>query len=165
MREKDNDPRAFDLYDDDCHGRIDRRTFFGRARATAEVPKIRAPMLVHLAEDDQRVSATWPDSEAALKATGVSYESYAYTGADFTTIRPHAITRQQPRARAIITWPTRALRRAPGKARGGRIVTLLNQRATRSGAMDRRWRWSSLRGPSPKLASDRTIAFFRKNLA
>jgi dienelactone hydrolase len=85
MREKDNDPRAFDLYDDDCHGRIDRRTFFGRARATAEVPKIRAPMLVHLAEDDQRVSATWPDSEAALKATGVSYESYAYTGADFTT--------------------------------------------------------------------------------
>jgi len=33
MNQKDIDPRLFRLYDDYCHGRIDRREFFGRAGA------------------------------------------------------------------------------------------------------------------------------------
>jgi carboxymethylenebutenolidase len=33
MNDKHIDPRIFDLYDDYCHGRIDRREFFGRASA------------------------------------------------------------------------------------------------------------------------------------
>lgn len=33
MNKTDIDPRIFDLYDDYCHGRIERREFFGRAAA------------------------------------------------------------------------------------------------------------------------------------
>ena len=33
MKQEQIDPRVFDLYDDYCHGRIDRRTFLGRASA------------------------------------------------------------------------------------------------------------------------------------
>jgi carboxymethylenebutenolidase len=33
MKENKIDPRVFDLYDDYCHGRIDRREFLGRASA------------------------------------------------------------------------------------------------------------------------------------
>jgi carboxymethylenebutenolidase len=54
--------------------------FYGRAPNTAAVSKIRAPLLLHFAEDDARVNATWPDYERALKANGVSYEAYTYPG-------------------------------------------------------------------------------------
>jgi carboxymethylenebutenolidase len=54
--------------------------FYGRAPDTAEVPKIRAPLLLHFAEDDERVNATWPGYEAALKANGIAYEMYIYPG-------------------------------------------------------------------------------------
>ncbi len=54
--------------------------FYGRAPDTADVPKIRAPMLLQFAEDDPRVNATWPDYEEALKANGLSYEAHTYPG-------------------------------------------------------------------------------------
>ena len=54
--------------------------FYGRAAATAEVPKIRAAMMIHYAEDDQRVNAMRPDYEAALKANNVRYEMHSYPG-------------------------------------------------------------------------------------
>jgi carboxymethylenebutenolidase len=54
--------------------------FYGRAPDTAEVPKIRAPLLLHFAEDDERVNATWPGYESALKANGIAYEMYIYPG-------------------------------------------------------------------------------------
>ena len=52
--------------------------FYGRAPDVAEVSKIRAPLLLHFAEDDARVNATWPGYEAALEANGVSYEMNTY---------------------------------------------------------------------------------------
>ncbi len=54
--------------------------FYGRAPNTADVSKIRAPLLLHFAEDDQGVNGTWPDYEKALKANGVSYEAHTYPG-------------------------------------------------------------------------------------
>ena len=54
--------------------------FYGRAPDTADVSKIRAPLLLHFAADDERVNATWADYEAALKAKGLSYEAYIYAG-------------------------------------------------------------------------------------
>ena len=54
--------------------------FYGRAANTADVPKIKAPLLVHYAEDDQRVNAMRADFEAALKASGASYEMHVYPG-------------------------------------------------------------------------------------
>ncbi|MGD8939917.1 MAG: dienelactone hydrolase family protein, partial [Gammaproteobacteria bacterium] len=54
--------------------------FYGAAPATAEVPKIKAPLLLHFAENDQRINSMWPDYEAALKANHVSYKMYQYEG-------------------------------------------------------------------------------------
>ncbi len=54
--------------------------YYGAAADTASVPRIKAPLLCHLAEHDERVNATYPAYEAALKAAGVSYELYVYPG-------------------------------------------------------------------------------------
>lgn len=54
--------------------------FYGRAPATDAVGNIQAAMLVHYAEDDERVNATRPDYEAALKANDVRYEMHTYPG-------------------------------------------------------------------------------------
>jgi carboxymethylenebutenolidase len=54
--------------------------FYGAAAATAEVPKIKAPLLIHFAENDAGINGLWPAYEAALKAAGAKYESYTYPG-------------------------------------------------------------------------------------
>jgi carboxymethylenebutenolidase len=54
--------------------------FYGRAPDPDDVSKIRAALMVQLAEDDERVNATWPGYEAALKANGTRYEVYVYPG-------------------------------------------------------------------------------------
>lgn len=54
--------------------------FYGAAAETASVPKIAAPLLIHYAENDERINAMWPAFEAALKAAGVRHEMYKYPG-------------------------------------------------------------------------------------
>lgn len=54
--------------------------FYGRQADPADVPKIRAPMLIHFAEEDPRVNATWPEVEAAMVAAGTHYEAHFYPG-------------------------------------------------------------------------------------
>lgn len=54
--------------------------FYGRAPKPEDVSNIKAPMLIHYAEDDPRVNATRPDYEAALKASGTAYEMHTYEG-------------------------------------------------------------------------------------
>jgi carboxymethylenebutenolidase len=54
--------------------------FYGAAPASEEVGKIQAPMLIHYAENDERINAMRPDYEAALKANGVTYEMHSYPG-------------------------------------------------------------------------------------
>jgi carboxymethylenebutenolidase len=54
--------------------------FYGAAAETASVPSIKAPLLIHYAETDERINALWPAYEAALKANHVSYEMYTYPG-------------------------------------------------------------------------------------
>jgi len=44
------------------------------------VPNIKAPLLIHLAENDSWVNAKQPAYEAALKAAGVRYEVHTYPG-------------------------------------------------------------------------------------
>jgi carboxymethylenebutenolidase len=55
--------------------------FYGPAPAPAEAAKVKAPLLVHLAETDQRVNDTFAAYEPALKEAGVKYEAYKYPGA------------------------------------------------------------------------------------
>jgi len=56
--------------------------FYGRQAAVADVPKIQSPLMYQFGELDERVNATWPDTEAALKANNKVYEAYIYPGAN-----------------------------------------------------------------------------------
>lgn len=54
--------------------------FYGRQPPADKVPAIKAPLLLHYAENDQGVNAGWPAYEAALKQNGKVYEAYVYPG-------------------------------------------------------------------------------------
>jgi carboxymethylenebutenolidase len=54
--------------------------YYGAAAETASVPKIKAPILAHLAEQDERINSMYPAYEQALKAAGVRYETHTYPG-------------------------------------------------------------------------------------
>jgi len=54
--------------------------FYGAAAETSAVPNIKASLLIHFAETDPRVNGMWPAYEQALKAAGVSYKAYVYSG-------------------------------------------------------------------------------------
>jgi carboxymethylenebutenolidase len=54
--------------------------YYGAAAPSDAVPSIEAALQIHLAEDDQRINAMYPDYEAALKAAGVRYEIHTYPG-------------------------------------------------------------------------------------
>jgi len=54
--------------------------FYGSPPPAAEVAKIKAPLLIHNADNDQRINAGWPAYEAALKASNVTYAMHRYPG-------------------------------------------------------------------------------------
>lgn len=54
--------------------------FYGAAAGTAGVPRIKAPLLIQYAENDQRINEMWPAFEAALKAAGVPHQMHIYPG-------------------------------------------------------------------------------------
>ena len=54
--------------------------FYGGQAQTEDVPKIKAPLLLHYAELDKRVNAGWPAYEAALKEHKKEYTAYIYPG-------------------------------------------------------------------------------------
>ena len=54
--------------------------YYGVAAATESVARIKAPLLCHLAERDERVNSTYPAFESALRAASVPYEVHIYPG-------------------------------------------------------------------------------------
>src|SRR5690606_37456373 len=54
--------------------------FYGAAPATEDVARIRAALLVHYAEHDERINAMRPAFEQALAAAGVEHEIHVYPG-------------------------------------------------------------------------------------
>jgi carboxymethylenebutenolidase len=54
--------------------------YYGAAAETASVAKIKAPLLVHLAENDPRINEMYPTYEQELKKAGVRYEIHSYPG-------------------------------------------------------------------------------------
>lgn len=52
--------------------------FYGAAPAVEDVPKIKAALLLHFAEQDPNINKRWPDYEAALKANKIRYEAHVY---------------------------------------------------------------------------------------
>jgi carboxymethylenebutenolidase len=54
--------------------------FYGDSPPPAEAAKVKAPLLVHLAENDARINNAWPEYEKALKAAGATFEMHMYPG-------------------------------------------------------------------------------------
>ncbi|CNK98131.1 carboxymethylenebutenolidase [Yersinia frederiksenii] len=54
--------------------------FYGRQAKSEDVPRIKAPLLLHYAELDTNINAGWPAYEEALKTAGKTYEAYIYPG-------------------------------------------------------------------------------------
>ena len=54
--------------------------FYGNHPAAEDAAKVKAPLLIHFAAVDERINASWPAYEAALKAAGTRYTAYQYAG-------------------------------------------------------------------------------------
>ena len=52
--------------------------FYGGQPPVEDVPKIKAPLLLHYAGLDTRVNAGWPAYETALKANNIPYQAFIY---------------------------------------------------------------------------------------
>lgn len=56
--------------------------FYGRQPDARDVPRIKAPVMLHYGELDTRINEGWLPFEQALKAAGKTYEAYIYPGAN-----------------------------------------------------------------------------------
>lgn len=56
--------------------------FYGRQPKAEDVPRIKAPLLLHYGELDTAINEGWPAYEQALKAANKTYEAYIYPGAN-----------------------------------------------------------------------------------
>lgn len=56
--------------------------FYGAQPPAADVPKIHAPLLLHYASLDTRITGGWPAYEEALKANHKKYQAYIYEHAN-----------------------------------------------------------------------------------
>jgi carboxymethylenebutenolidase len=54
--------------------------FYGMAPDVQGAANVKAALLVHLAEQDERINSAWPAYEAALKAAHVKFEVFKYAG-------------------------------------------------------------------------------------
>jgi carboxymethylenebutenolidase len=54
--------------------------FYGGQPTEEEAAEIKAPLLLHFAEKDERVNAGWPAYEEALKKNGIEYSAHFYPG-------------------------------------------------------------------------------------
>lgn len=52
--------------------------FYGSQPDVADVPKIKAPLMLHYASLDTRITAGWPAYEAVLKENGKKYQAFIY---------------------------------------------------------------------------------------
>jgi carboxymethylenebutenolidase len=52
--------------------------FYGNHPPASDAARVKAPLLIHFASEDERINAGWPPYEAALKAAGVNYTAHVY---------------------------------------------------------------------------------------
>jgi carboxymethylenebutenolidase len=52
------------------------------SRPADAAAKIKAPLLLHFAENDQRVNTSFPPYKEALKANKVNYQAFTYPGTE-----------------------------------------------------------------------------------
>jgi carboxymethylenebutenolidase len=56
--------------------------FYGGQPSAEDTAKIKAPLLIHYASLDNRITSGWPAWEEALKANNIKYTEYVYEGAN-----------------------------------------------------------------------------------
>jgi carboxymethylenebutenolidase len=56
--------------------------FYGAQPDAKDVANIKAPLLIHYAEKDERITSGWPAYEQELKAAKVHYQAYIYPGVE-----------------------------------------------------------------------------------
>jgi len=77
--------------------------YYGRQAAVEDVPKIKAKLLLHYGEHDERINSGIPAYEKALKDHGIDYELYIYPGAQHAFNNDTAPTRYNAEA-AKLSW-------------------------------------------------------------
>lgn len=77
--------------------------YYGRQADVADVPKIKAALMLHYGGMDERINAGIPAYEEALKKAGVAYELYVYEGAQHAFNNDTAPTRYNE-AVAKLAW-------------------------------------------------------------
>jgi carboxymethylenebutenolidase len=77
--------------------------FYGRQPEVAEVPKIKAALMLHYAGNDDRINVGIPAYEEALKKSGISYQLFKYEGAQHAFHNDTAPTRYNEAA-AKLAW-------------------------------------------------------------
>lgn len=77
--------------------------YYGAQPAAADVPKIKAEMLLHYGGMDTRINAGIPAYEAALKAAGTKYQLFVYEGANHAFNNDTGGDRYNPEA-AKLAW-------------------------------------------------------------
>ena len=76
--------------------------FYGTPAKDDLIKHVKAPMMLHFAENDKRVNATWADYEATLKANNVNYSAYFYPGTQHG-FHNDSTSRYDPKA-AKLAW-------------------------------------------------------------
>ena len=77
--------------------------FYGRQPGANEVPKIKAALQLHYAEQDGRINAGIPAYEEALRKAGITYELFMYEGTQHAFHNDTAPTRYNEGA-AKLAW-------------------------------------------------------------
>ncbi len=77
--------------------------YYGQVAAAADVPKIKAKLLLHYAGLDDRINAGIPDYEAALKSAGTDYTLYKYDNVNHAFHNDTAAARSD-KAAAELSW-------------------------------------------------------------
>ncbi len=56
--------------------------FYGSQPSAEDTARIKAPLMLHYASLDARITGNWPKYEEALKANHITYQEYVYEGAN-----------------------------------------------------------------------------------
>ncbi|MSQ52945.1 MAG: dienelactone hydrolase family protein [Betaproteobacteria bacterium] len=76
--------------------------YYGNQPSAADAAKIKAPLLIHNASNDDRINAGWPAYETALKAAGVKYQMHSYPNTEHGF--HNDTTPRYNEAAAILSW-------------------------------------------------------------
>lgn len=77
--------------------------YYGKSPASDQVPSIRAPLLLHYGEHDDRINATVPNFQAALEQHGKRFELHMHKGAGHAFNNETRPDRHEPNA-AAAAW-------------------------------------------------------------